>query len=379
MIIQSEKVWIAEQFIKAQIEITDNKISSIYPYGTKEVDIDYGKKRIIPGLIDIHTHGAYMFDTNDANPEGLRNWMKNVVKEGCTSICPTTVTQTHEVLSKALKNVANVVKEGYEGAEIVGIHFEGPYLDMKYKGAQPPECIVKGTIEEFKQYQEDANGLIKVITMACEKDENFELTKYLSQNGVLVSQGHSAATYEEAAMAVANGAMSMTHVYNGMTPFTHRAPGLVGAAYRFRDVYGEVIADGCHSNIAALNNYYMSKGKDHVIMITDSLLIKGCPVGYRTLFGGHEIEVFPDGLARLTDGDKNIAGSTLKLCDGLRIAVEEAGIPFNYALNSCTINPAKAIKIDDRKGKLCAGYDADIVVLNDDYSVDTTFARGVKY
>lgn len=377
MILQSKRVWISGQFIPAQIEIEEGKIKAIYNYGAKEECEDYGNERIVPGFIDIHTHGAYKFDTNDANPEGLRNWMKNITHEGVTGICPTTITQSKEVLTKAVENVAKVVEEGYEGAEILGIHFEGPYLDMVYKGAQPEQYILAPTVEEFKHYQEHAKGLIKVITMACEKDEDFALTKYASENGVLVSIGHSAATYEEALMAVANGANSMTHIFNGMTPFHHRNPGLVGAAMRFRDVFGEVICDGCHSNVNSLNNLYAAKGRDYTIMITDSLMAKGCPIGSKFLFGGNEIEIYPDGSAHLTS-TKGLAGSTLRVNEGLRILVEEAMVPFDAALNSCTINPARALKLDHRKGKLCSGYDADIVVLDDAYQVVQTYARGVK-
>ena len=123
-------------------------------------------------------------------------------------------------------------------SEILGIHFEGPYLDMEYKGAQPPEAIAKPTVEQFKMYQEAAHGMIKYITMAPEHDPEFALTKYCSQNGVVVSMGHSSASYEQALMGIANGAMSMTHVYNGMTPYHHRKPGLVGTALRVRDIYG---------------------------------------------------------------------------------------------------------------------------------------------
>ena len=325
--------------------------------------------------MDIHTHGYHTWDTNDATPEGLRHWMKEITAEGVTSICPTTITQSHEVLSNALKNVVRVVEEGYEGAEIVGIHFEGPYLDQKYKGAQPEQYCIKPDVEEFKQYQEDAKGMIKVITMACEHDEDFALTKYCASHGVLVSQGHSGATYEEARLAIAHGAMSMTHVFNGMSPFHHRNPGLVGAAMRCRDVYGEVICDGNHSNVNSLNNYYMAKGRDHVIMITDALMAKGCPIGSKMLFGGQEIEVYPDGSAHLTS-TKGLAGSTLQVNRGLQVVVEKAGVPFDYAINSCTINPARALKLDDHKGKICAGYDADIVVLNDNYDVVQTYARG---
>ena len=376
MVLQSRRVWLAGQFVPAQLEVADGKIVNVYPFGTKTADVDYGNKRIVPGFIDVHTHGAYGFDTNDGEPEGLRDWMRRILEEGVTSILPTTVTQMPEVLTKAVANVAKVVEEGYEGAEILGIHFEGPYLDMEYKGAQPPEAIAKPTVEQFKMYQEAAHGMIKYITMAPEHDPEFALTKYCSQNGVVVSMGHSSATYEQALMGIANGAMSMTHVYNGMTPYHHRKPGLVGTALRVRDIYGEIICDGCHSHLAALNNFFTAKGRDYSIMISDSLRAKHCPPGGNYELGGHPIEIGEDGLARLK-GTDTIAGSTLNINKGLRILVEEAMVPFDAALNSCTINPARVLRVDDRKGKLTAGYDADIVVLEDDYAVAQTYCKGI--
>ncbi len=376
MIIQSKQVWVADQFFPFQLEIEDGKIKNLYAYGTKDVDKDYGELRIVPGFIDIHCHGAYTFDTNDANPEGLRNWSKKIVDEGVTAFLATTITQSEEVLTNAVKNVANVMEEGYEGAEILGIHFEGPYLDMKYKGAQPEQYIVKPTVEQFKKYQEAARGHIKYITMATEQDDDFALTRYCAENGVVVSIGHSAATYEQAVEAYGHGAKSMTHVYNGMTAFNHRANGLVGAAYRIRTMYGEIICDGNHSTYAALNNYFMSKGPDYSIMISDALMAKGTPIGSKHIFGGNEIVIYPDGSAHLT-ATGGLAGSTLNINKGLRILVEKALVPFNYAINSCTINPAKCLGIDDRKGSLTVGKDADIVVLNDDYSVAQTYCKGV--
>lgn len=376
MVLQSRRVWLAGQFVPAQLEVADGKIVNVYPFGTKTADVDYGNKRIVPGFIDVHTHGAYGFDTNDGEPEGLRDWMRRIPEEGVTSILPTTVTQMPEVLTKAVANVAKVVEEGYEGAEILGIHFEGPYLDMEYKGAQPPEAIAKPTVEQFKMYQEAAHGMIKYITMAPEHDPEFALTKYCSQNGVVVSMGHSSASYEQALMGIANGAMSMTHVYNGMTPYHHRKPGLVGTALRVRDIYGEIICDGCHSHLAALNNFFIAKGRDYSIMISDSLRAKHCPPGGNYELGGHPIEIGEDGLARLK-GTDTIAGSTLNINKGLRILVEEAMVPFDAALNSCTINPARVLRVDDRKGKLTAGYDADIVVLEDDYAVAQTYCKGL--
>lgn len=375
MLIQSKKVWIADQFVAAEIEVQDGRITNIFPYGSKPADEDYGDLRIVPGFLDIHCHGAYGFDTNDANEEGLRNWTKNIVGEGVTGLLATTITQSEEVLTAAVANVAKVMEDGYEGAEIMGIHFEGPYLDMVYKGAQPEQFIVKPTIEQFERYQNAAKGNIRYITLATETDEDFALTHYLSEHGVVVSIGHSAATYEQAAMAYANGASSMTHVYNGMTPFKHRENGLVGAAYRFRTMYGEIICDGNHSTTAALNNYFMSKGPDYSIMVSDALMAKGSPVGSKYIFGGNEIEIYPDGSAHLTSTG-TLAGSTLRLNEGLRILVEEAMIPFNYALNACTINPARCLGIENRKGQIRTGCDADLVVLENDYQVRQTYCKG---
>ena len=375
MIIQSKKIWLADQFVAGQIEVVDGKIVGIYDYDEKEVDKDYGDNRVLPGFIDIHCHGAYGFDTNDAKEDGLRYWLRNIVNEGVTALLPTTITQSEEVLTNAVANVAKVVEEGYEGAEVLGIHFEGPYLDMVYKGAQPEQHIVKPTIEQFKKYQKAANGLIKYITMATETDEDFALTRYCAENGVVVSIGHSAATYEQAVRAYAYGARSMTHVYNGMTAFNHRANGLVGGAYRIRNMYGEIICDGNHSTLAALNNYFTSKGPNYSIMVSDALMAKGSPVGSNFIFGGNEIEIYPDGSAHLTSTG-GLAGSTLKLNQGLKILIEEALVPVNTAINSCTINPARCLKVDDHKGAIGVGYDGDLVVLDKDYEVIQTYCKG---
>ena len=376
MIIQSKKVWIADQFIPAQLELEDGIIKEIYPYNEKEVTKDYGDLRILPGFIDIHCHGAYGFDTNDADPEGLRKWTKGIVDEGVTSFLATTLTQSEEVLTNAVSNVAKVVEEGYEGAEILGIHFEGPYLNKAHKGAQPEEYCVKPDIEQFKRYQKAAHGLIKYITMAVENDEDFTLTKYCSQNNVVVSIGHSNATYEQAVQAYAHGARSMTHVYNAMTPFTHRANGLVGGALRIRNMYGEIICDGNHSTLAALNNFFTSKGPDYSIMITDSLMCKGFPVGTKFDFGGQEVVIYPDGSAHLVEAG-NLAGSTLNVNKGLKILIEDALVPVNYAIHACTSNPARRLQVDNRTGTIGVGYDADLVILDRDYEVVQTYCKGV--
>lgn len=375
MIIQSKKVWLADQFVEAQIEVMNGKIINVYAYGEKKADVDYGSSRILPGFIDIHCHGAYGFDTNDAEEEGLRNWVRNIADEGVTALLPTTITQSSEVLTKALKNVAKVVNDGYTGAEILGIHFEGPYLDMKYKGAQPEQYICRPSVEQFKKYQEAADGLIKYITMATETDGDFALTRYCAEHGVVVSIGHSAASSGDAIQAFAHGVRSMTHVYNGMAPFNHRMNGLVGAAFCIKSMYGEIICDGNHSTPAALHQFFEAKGPHYGIMISDALMAKGAPAGSRFIFGGNEIEIYPDGSAHLTS-TKGLAGSTLCINEGLRILIEEALVPVDTAINSCTKNPAACLRIDDRKGSIKVGMDADLVVLDRDYKVLQTYCMG---
>lgn len=374
MIIKSRRVYICGDLAAAAIETENGIINRILPYET-EADIDFGDLRILPGFIDIHCHGAYGFDTNYADPQGLRKWTAGIVSEGVTGLLATTVTEKKEVLLKAVRNVADVVKEGYEGARILGIHFEGPYLDMDYKGAQPPEAIVPPTIEEFREYQEAADNLIRVITLAPEHDPDFALTRYASSHGVTVSMGHSAATYQQALMAVANGAGSITHTYNAMTPLKHRENGLVGAALRMSDLYSEIICDCNHSTPQALRIFFEAKNADKAIMISDSLMCKGFETGRKFLFGGHEIEIYPDGSAHLVK-EKNLAGSTMKMNEGLRNLVERALVPFDKAVNACTINPASLLGMDDHIGKIQAGYDCDLAVLNDDYSVRQTFCKG---
>ncbi len=374
MLIRSKRVWTANQFLSCILEIEGKKIKKIMPYDENiDVDYDFGNNRILPGFIDVHTHGAVTFDTNDANVEGLRAWTKYLPSEGVTSFCPTTVTQTEEVLVNAAKNVVKVKKEGYEGAQILGLNFEGPFLDVNHKGAQPVQCIVKPDLEEFDRFQKAAEDMIVILTLAVEKDVDYEMTRELAKRGVIISVGHSGATYEEATMAFANGARLMTHTFNGMTGLHQRMPGQVGASMRVRDTFAEIICDGIHVKPEVLNVYFSSKGADYAIMVSDSLCAKGCGEGEYYL-GGERIYIYPDGSAHRENG--GLSGSTLKIIDGLRICVEEALIPFDSALNSCTLNPAKLLRIDDKKGMIRSNYDADMVVISDDYKVLKTMVMG---
>lgn len=379
MIIQSSNVWIAGNFMPAQIETTGKTISAIYPYGEKEVDIDYQDNWILPGFIDIHCHGAYGYDTNDAEVDGLKQWAKNIVSEGVTGFLSTTVTDSKETLLKAVKNVADVKdmhEAGKDGADILGIHFEGPYLNKEYKGAQPEQYILPASVSEFEEYQDAANGLIKVMTIAPENDKDYALTKYASQHGVVVSIGHSACTYEDAYLAIANGATSITHTFNAQTPFNHRNNGIVGAALRLRNVYSEIICDTKHSTKEALNIFFQCKGKDHGVMVSDSLLCKGGKPHEIFQFGPNTVELSDDGSAYI-QGTNTLSGSTMRMCDGLKNLITKANVSLEAAINSCTLNPATLLKLDDHIGKIQSGYDCDLAILDKDYTVIQTYVKGI--
>lgn len=386
MILQSRRVWILNAFMEVQIDISagTGRIEGIYPYGTKPADLDFGDLRVVPGFIDVHAHGAFGFDTNDADEAGLRNWLMGVTGEGVTGILPTTITQSETVLTRALQNAAKVARaqrndpQSVPGAEILGIHFEGPYLDREYNGAQPEEFCVLPDLDQFGRYLSASDGLIRIMSLACEHDTDYRLTRFLNENGIVPSLGHSSMTCAQAAMAIANGVRSMTHLYNGMAPFHHREPGIPGAAFRYRDVFGEIICDGLHCDWAAVNAFFACKGPDHGVMVSDSIRLKGMPAGTRMLFGGLPVELCEDGSAHIADSSK-LAGSTLRINEGLRDLVEKAGVDWQTAVNACTINPAHLIGMEHKKGSLQAGKDADIVVLREDYSVAETFCRGIRY
>lgn len=373
MTIQSRRVFINDEFRAAQIETEGSRIVSIHSYNEKNADRDYGDLMILPGFYDVHCHGWGGYDTNEAREEGLRNWLKNIPSEGVCGICPTTITQSHQILENALKCVSDTAHKEYEGARILGIHLEGPYISKEFCGAQPVDYIVKPDVEEFIQYQNAAGGLIRIVTLAPEEDEDFRLTDYLVRNNVNVSLGHAAASFEKAEEAIAHGAKCFTHTYNGMSRFSHRENNMVGAALA-SDCFAEIICDTHHSTAASLKIFFKCKGKNG-IMMSDGLMTKGLPIGTRTLFGGQEMQVIEDGTCRLVSTG-NFAGSTMKINEGLKNLVTRAEVPFEIAVASCTSAPCRYLGIDRYKGYIKENYDCDIAILDDDFNVKATYVEG---
>lgn len=299
--------------------------------------------------------------------------MQKLPQEGVTSFCPTTVTASNDVIIKALANIARVMQEENANAEILGIHLEGPFLSQKYRGAQPGKYIRPANIADFQQFEKAASNRIISIPLAPEEDPQYALTRYCIGRGINVNMGHSDASFEQVLEGMLNGAHAITHVYNAMSKYINREPGVMGAAWLLDELYGEIIADGIFVSLVSAACFYRVKNDNYAVMISDSMKAKGCAPG-RYMFGGEPMILGDDGATRREDS--TMVGSTLSLNRGLYNMVERAMVPFSAALKSCTTNPARLLGVDKRKGKLEKGFDADIVVLEDDYVVNTTFCRG---
>ena len=381
MRIRSTRIYIEEELIPAVLEIQGSAITDILPYDTGGIDCDYGDALISPGFIDIHCHGAYGFDTNSADPEGLRNWAKNIPSEGVTGFLATTVTDNKDTLLGALRNVDQVCSThhpGSDGAAILGVHLEGPYIDPEHAGAQPVSAIKEPDISEFEEYCTASGNRIRIVTLAPEKDTGHALIRCCREHGIVPSIGHTGASFAEAEQAIHDGALSVTHTFNAMTPFKHRENGTAGAALRHADVYSEIICDTRHVSADALHIFFTCKDKNHAVMISDSLMCKGFPAGTRFVFGGQNIEIAPDGTAFLYEtADRTLAGSTMKMNEGLRNLITKADVPLVKALNACTANPASLLGLD-HTGMIRKGYDADITVLDENFEVLAVYCKGIR-
>ncbi|MDW2879333.1 MULTISPECIES: N-acetylglucosamine-6-phosphate deacetylase [Bacillaceae] len=362
---------------KGYILVEDGKIKSFGPAdelggqsADKTIELDAGAT-LAPGFIDLHIHGAGGADTMDSTPEALQTIARTLPAEGTTSFLATTITQERSLIEKALANAAAYKPEGFE-AEMLGIHLEGPFINEKRKGAQPLEHILKSDVELFKAWQEKSGQLIRLITLAPELEGGKELVRHLAETGVIASIGHSDADYEEVREAVEAGATHVTHLFNGMKGLHHREPGTAGAALLFKELIVEMIADGVHVRPEMIKLALNSKGMDGMVLITDSMRAKCLKNGTYDL-GGQDVTV-KDGMALLEDG--TLAGSILRMKDSVKNMTKFADITLAEAVKLASENPAKQLKVFDRKGSIAEGKDADLTVLNENMDIVLTICRG---
>ncbi|WP_223593096.1 N-acetylglucosamine-6-phosphate deacetylase [Neobacillus bataviensis] len=366
--------------VNGYIKIKDKKIFELGSieelikeenYNVIEIPADFSA---VPGFIDVHIHGVAGADTMDATKEALDIMVAALPKEGTTSFLATTMTQEGKQIENALINAGRYINEQKSQgmAEVLGIHLEGPFVNAKRAGAQPIQHIVDPNLALFKEWQNLSNNTIKLVTLAPEQPGGLEMVRYLKDNEIVASIGHSDATYEQVGEAIEAGMNHVTHLFNQMRGLHHREPGVVGAAFLRDELKAEIIVDGVHVRPEMVKLAYKEKQSEGLILITDSMRAKCLKNGMYDL-GGQEVTV-KDGKAVLADG--TLAGSILKLGHAVKNILTYTECSLEEAIEMASVNPAKQLNIFDRKGSIAAGKDADIVILDDKMEVVMTFCRG---
>ena len=372
MILKNAEVFNGDfEKIRADVKIDGEKISKIGNFSSED-GLDLTGLVVMPGLIDMHIHGCGGADTGDATPEALETMSQTLVKNGVTSFCPASMTLSFEELTKIFANI-DAMKDKVGGAYIHGANMEGPYIAMSKKGAHNPLYVRNPDKEEFKKLYEGCNGAIRVVDIAPECDGGDEFIKEI-QPICPVSIAHTDAGYDEAVHAIELGVRHITHLFNAQSGLHHRKPGVVGAAFdvgRANGVRAELICDGFHIHPATLRIAFREMGEDGTVIISDSMKAAGCPDGDYDL-GGQPVYV-RDGKALLADG--TIAASTSNVYKELKNVIS-FGIPEKQAVKSATINPAKAIRVDDKTGSIEEGKLADILVVDKDYNIKLVIVKG---
>ena len=356
--------------VKGDLKVENGKIKC-FCENNDGIELD-SKYIVVPGFIDRHIHGANGSDAMYATFKDLDNISKTIAEEGVTSFLPTTMTDDEGRIKKALCNIKDYIDSGrIVGAQVIGAHLEGPFISPKHKGAQPLEYILKPDVKKFKEFEDASGENIREVTFAYEEGGK-EFCKYLASKKITASLGHTDATVNDVFEAVKDGATSSTHTYNAMKGLHHREAGTVGGVFLSDEIYAEVICDFVHVSPAAIKVLFKMKGKDKVTIITDALECKHCPDGKYKLAGQ---DVFLKGKeARLADG--TLAGSTLYMNDGIRNLKDLLGLSIEDAVNLASINPARALNVDDKKGSIEIGKDADFVVIDEDLNVYMTVVKG---
>lgn len=352
----------------------DDKIRQIggYVAGAEEIELPENAV-VLPGFIDEHIHGAGGSDAMDGNTKDLAIIAETVAKEGTTSFLATTMTQSKENILKSMRAVKDYREAaGEQGARIAGVHLEGPFIAAAHKGAQPLEYVAAPDAKTFDEYNAACGNAIKIITLAPETDGALDFIRHIVAQGTVVSIGHTGAKYAEVKAAMAAGATNVTHTYNAQSPLHHREIGVVGSALLLEDLYCELICDTIHVSVPAMQLLVKNKRADKLALITDAMRAKGLADGVSEL-GGQTVYV-KGGEARLADG--TLAGSVLRMNRALQNMVEKVGVPLTQAVDYCTINPARTLKMENEAGSIAEGKRADFAVLNDKFDVLYTVRDG---
>jgi N-acetylglucosamine-6-phosphate deacetylase len=344
------------------------------PSGATEISA--AGQTAIPGFIDIHIHGAGGHDVMEGTGEAMSTVAQTLARHGTTSFVATTVTASPDDTCRSVEGIARYITQQFETlqpkAEVLGVHYEGPFINKARRGVHPAEWVQLPSTELLQRFVQAAAGKARILTIAPELLGAIPCIHAAREAGIVVAMGHTDATYEEARAGIVHGARHAVHVYNAMRPFSHRDSGVIGAVLTSQEVTAELIADGIHVEEAAMRLLLQAKGPGCVILISDGLSATGMPDG-KYMLGTFEVTV-AGGVCRNAEG--KLAGSTLTLDRALRNVVA-LGISLPDAVRMLTTNPAKLLGIEFKKGALRTGADADIVLLDENLQLTNVWTRGL--
>lgn len=360
------------QFRREDVLVEDGKLSfpGVPPEGCRVVDLKGAM--LVPGFLDLHTHGGDNVDVNAATAEDFAQISRFFARNGTTGWLCSILTDTEEQTLWSIGQAREAMAAPIAGARLLGIHLEGPFLSPEYKGAMPEHLLRKGDAALFRRYQQAAGGTVRYLTVAPEVEGVVDMLREISGE-VAVAIGHSGADYETAIRAIDAGARACTHTFNAMGLFHQHRPSIMGAVLE-RPVYCEAICDGRHLHPGTVRMLLACKGWDRVAAVTDSIQAAGLPDG-RYKLGVNDV-VVEDGDAKLASNGVR-AGSTLTTGQALKNLAAFTGQPVERALPLLTLNPARLIGMEERKGSIAPGKDADLVVLDDQLNVKQTYVSGV--
>lgn len=360
VLVEGKKIlWVGSRF---SVNFGDGKFEALH----------FEEQTLVPGFIDVHIHGARGRDVMEGTREAIGAISEFLAAHGTTSYLATTMTASPIATIQAVEQLGKLIHEDVVSARVLGLHLEGPFISQEKRGVHPPEYIRPPSNRIFDELVKMSGNQVKLITVAPEAPGGMEFIRHICSKGIVVSLGHSNATGEVARQAIQAGATNATHTFNAMRDFNHREPGVLGVVLTESQVWAELIADGVHVDPTAIRMMLKCKSPRRILLITDSVSAAGMPDGEYQL-GSLPVKV-SEGVCRSPEGA--LAGSTLSQDRALRNMLSWTGLPLEEAVYMLTRNPAESIGVADCKGCVEPGYDADMVLLNDDLSVYATFCEG---
>lgn len=363
-----------EGIIKTSLAVEEGKIKAI----GNDIDVEeyYEVKNnwiVVPGFIDQHVHGAAASDAMDGTVEDISKIACALAKEGTTAFLPTTMTQSPENIINALEAIKKYIELNPKtGSKVLGVHLEGPFISPDFIGAQPLEYVAKPDVEVFKTYQKASGDNIRIVSLAPEEEGSKDLIKYLKENNIVASIGHTNSKCSDIEQGIKAGLTNVTHTFNAQKPLHHREIGTVGSALLFDELNCELICDTIHVSVPAIKLVIKSKPHDKVTLITDAMRAKHMPDGDYEL-GGQPV-IVKNGEARLHNG--TLAGSVLRMNNAVKNVHQLAGIELTHVLDMASINPAKNLGVHELRGSIKIGKYADFVVLDENFDVVMTISEG---